>query len=794
MLIKKRANKKLGSLAISEIIILIFGTIAFAYIIGSEIEVVSGAELSFTFTHPKKGITSVQYSETFEPEIKIGLPGGGEDFSFFKNSNYLGETPGAGFVATDGQSVYYLQNKIWNQYKTADIIGDINFVPPETAGGVPQTIGGWPSNLPLQTSSEITSQTTPKSILEAGGEAGTLGGPGEAATAAGTAGRKGIFKKIFEFATKKFWQPASIGQALAYAGIAVGAAGAVQFFITLVKTGDAGRAFDSALRIGGAAGIGYLAGTGVTQGLIAAGIISGPAGWITALVMGVAIWASRFLKRHQDRTITFICKPWQAQSGGDNCKLCNDRDFPCTEYQCKSLGTACELINKESDEPRCVYKDPGVNPPYIFPLEEALAEGYRYEPLPRGQYGVEIKYGDRECLPPFQPFSFGIELFYDENKEEPKEGYCRYDFIRTENFSAMEFDFGGRNLYLTKHIQQMSFPGNSSELGEEMSGVYVRCESVSGKANREEFFFKFCIDEGPDTTSPEIRGFNWRDNSPIAYFAENEPREVNVQVYVNEPASCKWDHEDKSYENMENNLTCPNSLIDFNAQLSYTCSGKLTGLENGKENKFYFRCKDLFENVNIQSKTLTLIGTRPLYISDAKPNATTIKGSSDSIKVTIDVQTSAGYRQGEATCYYSNTGESGDYIIFSNTDSYKHSTNIWLEQGSYNYFIRCIDLAGNSETKEINFEVETDTAPPTIVRVYHEGNYLKIITNEKAECVYDVVNRKYNFEDGIKMGSTNEKIHYTDWQTDRNFYIKCKDIYNNKPFPDECSIIVRPQI
>jgi hypothetical protein len=591
------------------------------------------------------------------------------------------------------------------------------------------------------------------------------------------------------FLQKYLGSKGNLGHTLVTAGVVVVAIAFITYLSILHKTGDSGRALEAALRVGIGAGVGL----GVYSGLVALGL--GPAGWLATGFVILGAFFSKLLKREQDRDITFMCKPWQAQTGGAKCESCNNQDFPCTEYQCRSLGTGCEIINKDTDEPRCIWKDDkDVTPPNITAWVNALTEGYEYVPL-IGQYGVEVKYMDSDdgCSPAFQPFTIGVAL--------DKEGYCRIALNRTEEFSEMESDFGGKNLYMKNHTQLMTFPGvphleeegiyltNDGELD-----FYVRCEAATnGKANRDEFIFKLCIDKGPDTTSPEIRSFNWIDGAPIAYFEEDELREIDIEAYVNEPAQCKWSHEDKSYENMENNLTCPNSLSNFNAQLSYTCSGKLTGLENNRENKFFFRCNDSFGNVNIQSRTLTLIGTRLLFISSVEPNATTIKSSSDSIKVTLEAETSAGYKQGEATCYYSDTGTAGSYIIFSDTDSHTHSKNIWLGPGEHNYFIRCIDLAGNSDSREISFIVETDTVAPIVVRVFRDGSNLKIITNEEASCVYDNEDCLYDFDDGIGMTTSDDEVHSTGWDSKKNFYIKCQDEFGNEPpEPQSCSIIAKP--
>jgi hypothetical protein len=589
----------------------------------------------------------------------------------------------------------------------------------------------------------------------------------------------------------RFFKPSGIGQGLLNAGITAAVVAAITYLYVGITTGNWEKASYAAARTGAGAAVGY----GVA---VAVAALGGPAGWVSAAIISVFIYLSKYLERETDRQVSFICKPWQAPKGGKDCLSCNEGKFPCTEYQCRSLGTGCNLINKDSSEPRCIWKDQNdLNPPKITAWVDALKEEYRYDPLPQGKYGVEIKYDSQECLPAFQEFTFGVEL--------DKDGYCKWDFQSTKNFSLMANDFGGENLYIKQHIQLMSFPGKRY-LEEELKKrgkpynitygnfeVYVRCESASNNvANREEFLFKFCVDPKNETTAPIIRGFNWEDGKAIAHFNETEAHEVGVQAYVNKPAQCRWDHEDKEYKNMENNLSCANQTLNLNAQLSYTCSGKLTGLENDKANKFYFRCNDTLGNFNKESKSLTLIGTQQLYIRSAEPDNTTIKGASDSINVTLKAETSAGYEEGKAECYYSNTGTSGSYAKFTHTNSHIHSTERWLNSGNYSYFIRCFDSAGNADTKKITFSLETDTQSPAVVRAFHDGSSLKIITNEPAQCVYYTKDCLYNFDDGINMTTIDGKEHTTNWNTLLNFYIKCRDTYGNEPGPSECSIRVRP--
>ena len=235
----------------------------------------------------------------------------------------------------------------------------------------------------------------------------------------------------------------------------------------------------------------------------------------------------------------------------------------------------------------------------------------------------------------------------------------------------------------------------------------------------------------------------------------------------------------------------------MNAQMLYKCKTTLTGLKDRTENKFYFRCKDQplaqdkDRNVNSESYKFSLIGTQPLYIDSVKPNET-VKDSTESVKVTLEIKTSAGYKEGKATCYYSETGNDDSYVMFFKTESHEHSQDLYLTKGDYTYYLKCIDLGGNQDTNKTQFKVESDTEAPTVARVYHDESYLKVITNEDAECVYDTTNCNYLFDDGINLVDIDGKRHYTDWNTKVNFYIKCKDEYNNQPSPNECSIIARP--
>ena len=520
---------------------------------------------------------------------------------------------------------------------------------------------------------------------------------------------------------------------------------------------------------------------------------AGAVGLGTGLFVAAIIFYSTYKDESQE-TIIFTCEPWQAPTGGANCEKCNKQgSLPCSEYQCRSLGQSCELLNPGTDEESCTWVNRhDVNPPVIKPLKDALLDGYVYAPdntISPPDKGVKVQNTAlaSKCAEAFTPLTFGIIT------NEPAQ--CKISPLREKSFEEMGLYFGGSNLFTYNHTQVMVLPGadalNASGITIKNDGnfeVYARCQDANGNSNTANFVFKYCVEKGPDTTPPLIVSTNLLNNMPIAF----DQSSIDLEIYTNEPADCRWDYLDKAYDNMDNAFTCSKNIFQMNAQMLYPCSTTLTGLKNEFENKFYFRCKDLSENTNAESYLFTLLGTRPLVIDYVSPDEETIKDSTDIIQVTLKVETSAGYNDGESACYYSDTGEDDSYVMFGNTNSHQHSQELWFNAGTYKYFIKCLDLGGNTDEKTINFDVESDSLSPLVVRVYHEGSYLKLMTNEEAECVYDTTSCSYTFEDGIKIANIDGITHYTDWDTQTNFYIKCKDSYGNKPFPDKCNIIAKP--
>jgi hypothetical protein len=567
---------------------------------------------------------------------------------------------------------------------------------------------------------------------------------------------------------------------------------------------------DAFNQLGLALSIGWGAGSGA---FIIANMIGGWfTGWaatgVGALVGlgGALIGFLIFLITYREQNIEaviFTCYPWQPVSGGADCSKCGSGQFPCTKYKCQSLGQNCELLNEGTDDELCTWVDRNdITPPTISAWEDALTEGYTYVPdsarLPPDK-GVIINNTETSdgCLPPFSRITYGVSL--------DKPGQCRIDTVRRNTYSEMTLPgLISDGYYLYNHTIGSIYAGadvTGSETSTTIPGggiyeTYVRCESRNGYSNVGTFVFKFCVSDEPDITPPVIAFTDPINGMPVTYGRTEMP----VNVYVDKPSECRWSNNNEDFDIMPNVMTCASRITEMNANMLYKCSTTLTGLTDGKENKFYFNCKSYPTKAETdrykmeRNLVYTLVGTKTLVLESLKPaTGDVIKGASNSIKVTLEAQTSAGYNNGVSKCSFKETGKSDStYVLFINTDSYQHSQELWLPKGDYDYTVKCCDLGGNCDTEETQFSVETDFESPVVIRAYNAGGKLNIATNEEAECVYSTSSCIYNFEDGLEMTSIDNINHFTEWNTGNTYYIKCKDARGVGPVSDACSITVKP--
>ncbi|MDD5191575.1 MAG: hypothetical protein PHX96_00395, partial [Candidatus Nanoarchaeia archaeon] len=410
--------------------------------------------------------------------------------------------------------------------------------------------------------------------------------------------------------------------------------------------------------------------------------------------------------------------------------------------------------------------------------------------------GVVISKEDGTCVDAFTPLEFTITT------DEPAQ--CKIDYNLTRDYISMTYYVGGSNLFAYNHTEKLSLPGPDTinKVDPELKNdgtytLYIRCMDANGNPkqtsnfNQDAFSVRFCVKPGPDTTPPRIEGVNIPSKSPVQFNTTN----LNIEAYINEPSECKWSREDRTFDNMENSMSCSTNLWEMNSNNVYPCSTTLTGIKDRTENKFYFRCKDQpgteegSRNVNVQSYEYIIYGTQPLNILSTGPNET-IKGSTDTIPIELSAKTDNGYDNGNAICYYSTTGIENDYIQFLDTGTNEHKQRQDLTSGSYKYYFKCVDLGGNAAYDSTTFNVEVDRTPPSVIRVYKEGS-LKIITSEDSICTYSAKDCNFEIKDGIAMPYDNQEVHNAEWKM-QNYYIRCKDEYDNQPNPNTCSIIVKP--
>ncbi|MEK6859102.1 MAG: hypothetical protein AABX53_04295 [Nanoarchaeota archaeon] len=522
-----------------------------------------------------------------------------------------------------------------------------------------------------------------------------------------------------------------------------------------------------------------------------------------AFLWGVGIAAVVFVlmyKKEKKQVVELACLPWEAPIGGADCEKCNNDPLkPCSEYRCKSLGQACELVNKGSSEERCVWVARNdVNSPTITPWRDVLTPQHRYAPLETrpsalGTKIVSDQTGDG-CIRPFTPLQFGLVT------NEPSQ--CKVDTVSNTSFEEMGYYFGESNLFRYNHTQQLRLPsldsiaveGEALEVPTEgLYNFYVRCQDANGNVNVDEFVINLCVDKSPDATPPIIEATSITSGSPVSFGTQTVP----LTVYVNEPAECRWSIQDKAYESMETNMSCSTHVYEQNARQQYPCQTNLTGVKDNAVNAFYFRCKDQplknesDRNTNQESYSFMLRGSQLLNILNVGPNGT-FTGGTDVIPLNLTVRTDDGSDEGVAICSFSTSGDEGTFISMFETESYQHRQTLTLSSGNYTYFFRCIDAGGNAASATTNFTVITDRTVPQVTRLYHDSDILRLITNEDALCTYSLTSCNYVFTEGIEMrlvSSQQRFIHAAPWKPQQTYYVKCRDAYGNEPSPNVCSVI-----
>ena len=489
--------------------------------------------------------------------------------------------------------------------------------------------------------------------------------------------------------------------------------------------------------------------------------------------IGKALFGEEYTK-----VVYFSCQAALPPDGGAKCDLCNkDSRRPCSEYRCKSLGATCELMNKGTSQELCVSvaEDDLVSPK----IENVRVEtaGHEVANLVPGA-SAKIQKTGGSCLEPFS--SVRLSIIANEASQ------CKFDFEHGTSFDDMTFWLSGTNFYLREHPLTLTPPGNpinGSGTGEFRPGVentfFIKCKDRNGNKNAEDFTLSFCVDVAPDRTPPRVV-----ETSPISgSFLPFGTTQREVKVYTNEPAACKWNLIDSSYEQMLNRFTCLNKIDEVQSNGAWLCKANMS-MQQG-ENNFYLRCKDnpnggngSVQNVNSQSFMYKLTVADELKIASISPSGGEIKLGSRGQPIPLEVQTSGGANN-RAYCFYSFTGYGVQENVFSETGGSAHKSLLALEDGQYTFFIRCQDSASNEARAQVSVRVNVDRTAPQLVRVFVTGGSLMIVTDEVSSCRYS--DKDFSYADGKVLEPDNSVVHSAPLsQVPATMYLRCRDGFGNE--------------
>lgn len=503
-------------------------------------------------------------------------------------------------------------------------------------------------------------------------------------------------------------------------------------------------------------------------------------GWILAAV--ILIVTSLFFSGDDcdDIVVEFDCKTWAAPTGGGDCDECNgDLLKPCSEYRCNSLGAACELVNKGTDNELCVDNNPNdVRPPILSPQLGMVSENEMYGSIRDDGFSLTSVGGG--CIAAYTPLMFGIVT------DEP--AHCKFD-IEMNGFEDMAFDLGG-NVYVRNHTTVFTLPDPShgQSQGFNWTGdliFYIKCRDTHGHESPGFYSVDVCVNEGPDKTVPLIRAVEPMNNGVVSFDISSK----NVSVITNELADCRWDFSDVDYSVMANSMSCGDKLGSPSSSAGYRCSGVVPIV--GGNNIYYVRCMDqpwLGEsserNANGQSFVYGLKRPESRIAIDWIEPSEDFEINSEMTTIDLQVRTSGG---GDVHyCSYSFSGYDRMIEMFETGANKLHSQSLNRPAGMHVIYVECEDETGDLVRGETIFNIIHDTSTPQVARVWQDSGSLHVVTTEIADCRYSIDSCNFGWDDGELAGSGEE--HIISVIQGRSYYVKCEDEFGN--VPSGCSIVV----
>ena len=172
----------------------------------------------------------------------------------------------------------------------------------------------------------------------------------------------------------------------------------------------------------------------------------------------------------------------------------------------------------------------------------------------------------------------------------------------------------------------------------------------------------------------------------------------DLEVTTSRDAECRYSSQDKDYEDM--NYFLEGSEIDHSINFGPLSEG---------EHTYYIKCKTSDNVYSSDSVTFTYDVTPPEVVSYT-PTETV-----SSIQVTVAATTDE-----EAVCRYSTTAgtDYDDMNALQSSNHIKHSLNLLnLEDGTYKYYVKCVDLAGNLNDVDYKMTLSVDNPPSASIDI-----------------------------------------------------------------------------
>ncbi len=239
-----------------------------------------------------------------------------------------------------------------------------------------------------------------------------------------------------------------------------------------------------------------------------------------------------------------------------------------------------------------------------------------------------------------------------------------------------------------------------------------------------------------DTTPP------FRSNGQPAGPLTGGTTQTTLSLTTDENATCRYaTTAGVGYGSM------PNS---FSSTGGTAHSSTVSGLVNGGSYNYYVRCQDTATNANPDDFTIGFtvaqpVDTTPPVRTNGAPSGTLVAGTTQAtLSLTTDENATCRYASSAGVAYAAMPN------LFAATGTTAHSTPVTglVNGGSYNYYVRCQDTAGNPNTSDltITFTVAqpVDTTPPVrsngqptgVLPAGTSQTGLSLATNENATCRY----------------------------------------------------------